>query len=148
MSSSIQEQIQADVKQALKEKRTEERTVLRSIMSELKNAQIEKEEFSDEDAIEVLTKLVKQRKQAAEEYREGERSDLAKQEEQEAQIIERYLPEAMSEETLEHEVEAVVNELGEDADLGTVMKNVMPRVKGKADGSMVQQKVREKLGMA
>jgi len=146
--SSIQEQIQADLKQALKEKRTEERNVLRSVMSELKNAQLEKDTFSDEDAISVLTKLVKQRKQSAGEYREAERTDLAEKEEYEIGIIERYLPEAMSEEEVEQEVNAVMNELGEEADLGTVMKHVMPRVKGKADGSVVQQKVREKLGMA
>ncbi|PSO44558.1 MAG: glutamyl-tRNA amidotransferase [Parcubacteria group bacterium SW_4_49_11] len=146
--SSIQEQIQADLKQALKEKRTEERNVLRSVMSEFKNAQLEKDTFSDEDAISVLTKLVKQRKQSAGEYREAERTDLAEKEEYEIGIIERYLPEAMSEEEVEQEVNAVMNELGEEADLGTVMKHVMPRVKGKADGSVVQQKVREKLGMA
>jgi uncharacterized protein YqeY len=146
--ASIQEQIQADLKQALKEKRTEERNVLRSVMSEFKNAQLEKDTFSDEDAISVLTKLVKQRKQSAGEYREAERTDLAEKEEYEIGIIERYLPEAMSEEEVEQEVNAVMNELGEEADLGTVMKHVMPRVKGKADGSVVQQKVREKLGMA
>ncbi|MFB6225420.1 MAG: GatB/YqeY domain-containing protein, partial [Candidatus Paceibacteria bacterium] len=146
MSNSIEEQVKADLKQALKEKRNEERDVLRIVSSELKNAQIENSDFSEEDAIQVLTKLAKQRKQAAQEYRDANRDDLAKKEEAEAQIISRYLPEEMSEEEIEQHVEAVISELGEEAALGDVMKQVMPRVKGKADGSQVQQKVREKLG--
>ncbi len=146
MSASIPEQIQNDLKQALKEGRTEERNVLRTVMSELKNVQIEKDDFSDEDAISVLTKLQKQRKQSAEEYRNAGRDDLAEQEDKEAEIIAQYLPEAMSEEDLEREVDTVIAELGDDTDLGSVMKNVMPRVKGKVDGSLVQEKVREKLG--
>jgi len=148
MSDSIPEQVKADLKQALKDKRTQERDVLRMVSSELKNAQIENADFSDDDAIQVLTKLAKQRKQAAQEYRDANREDLAEKEESEAQIISRYLPEEMSEKEVEQHVEAVVSKLGSEADLGSVMKQVMPRVKGKADGALVQQKARERLGMA
>ena len=143
MSSALQERIQSDLKGALKEKRSDELSVLRGISSELKNAQLEKSDFTDEDAVGVLSKLVKQRKQSAAEYREAGREDLAEKEEYEIGIIARYLPEEMSEAEIDEVIKEVIAEQGEEADFGNVMKNTMAKVKGKADGNTVREKVKE-----
>lgn len=121
-------------------------SVLRFLLSAIKNREIEKRAPLDED--EVLAEVAssaKRRRESIEAFREGERTDLVEKEESELAILEEYLPRPMSPEEVRRVVAQVIEETGSrsPADMGKVMKELMPRVRGRADGKMVNQIVRE-----
>ena len=105
-------------------------------------------ELDDEEALQVISTYAKQRKDSIESYRGGGREDLAAREEAELKIIEEYLPAQMSEEELGRIVDEVIAECGASSpkEMGQVMKGVMARVSGQADGKAVNAIVRQKLG--
>jgi uncharacterized protein len=140
----ILEQVQDDVKAAMKAGEKDRVGQLRMIVNALQAE--EKEGKGDEVA--ALQRERKRRLDAAEELRKGERTDQADAEEAEAKLIEGYLPEQLSDEELSELVDAAVEEAGasEPKDMGGVMKVLMPKVGGRADGKRVSQAVREKLG--
>ena len=141
---SILEQVQEDVKQAMKAGEKDKVGALRMIVNALQAE--EKEGKGDEVA--ALQGERKRRLDAAEELRKGDREDQAKAEEMEAELIEGYLPEQLSDDELSELVSGAIEESGaSDAkDMGGVMKVLMPKVGGRADGKRVSQAVREKLG--
>lgn len=141
---SVLERVQDDVTTALKAGDRERVHALRLIASELQKAA--KEDKGDE--LEVLQRERKRRLEAAEAYREGGRADLAEGEEREAEIIQGYMPEQLSDEELEALVGDAVAESGASSpkEMGKVMSLVMPKAKGRADGKRVSELVREKLG--
>jgi uncharacterized protein len=141
---SILEQVQEDVKTAMKAGEKERVGRLRMLVNALQAE--EKEGKGDEVA--ALQRERKRRLDAAEALREGDRTDQAEAEEQEAKLIEGYLPEQLSDEELSDLVTGAVEEAGasEPKDMGGVMKVLMPKVGGRADGKRVSQVVREKLG--
>lgn len=143
------EEITKDMKQAMKNKQKDKMKVLRLLRSDLKKAKIDnrKEEFTEEDALSVITKAAKNRKESIESYKKGGRDDLVEEEKQELEIIEKYLPEQMSDDEIKELVEEVIEQTGASGmqDMGKVMGTIMPKVKGKADGSKVQSIVRSKL---
>jgi uncharacterized protein len=141
---SILEQVQEDVKTAMKAGERERVGQLRMLVNALQAEQ--KEGKGDEVA--ALQRERKRRLDAAEALREGERTELAGKEEAEAKLIEGYLPEQLSDEELDQLVAGAVEESGasEPKDMGGVMKVLMPKIAGKADGKRVSQAVREKLG--
>ena len=116
---------------------------LRLIASELQKAA--KEDGGEE--VEVLQRERKRRLEAAEAYRDGGRAELAEAEEREAEIIQSYLPEQLSEEEVDALVADVVAETGAASpkEMGKVMSLVMPKVRGRADGKLVSRLVKEKL---
>ncbi len=121
-------------------------SVLRLLLASIKNREIEKKEaLTDEEVLAEIASAAKRRKESLEAFREGERQDLVEKEEAELVILEEYLPEQISEEEVRRTVQDVVAEVGAQSpsDLGKVMKELMPRLKGKADGKMVNQIVRE-----
>jgi uncharacterized protein len=140
---SILEQVQQDVVQAMKAGERERVSALRMIVNAL---QQEAKEGKD-DEVAALQRERKRRLDAAEALREGGREEQAQSEEVEAQLIERYLPAQLSDEELEELVSAAVEEAGasEPKQMGEVMKALMPKVGGRADGKRVSQAVREKL---
>jgi len=142
--ASILEQVQSDVKEAMKAKERERVGALRMIVNALQAE--EKEGKGDEVA--ALQRERKRRLDAAEAYREGGRAEQAEVEEAEAKLIEDYLPAQLSDEELDELVAAAVEETGasEPKQMGEVMKALMPKVGGRADGKRVSQAVREKLG--
>lgn len=149
---SIKETILSDLKEAMKAKDKDKLRVLRSLKSKILEKEIEerkgdKVELSDEQVSDVLMKAAKQRKDSIQQYKDGNRVDLAEQEEQELEIIESYLPKMLSEEEIRELVNEVVDETGASgpADMGKVMGKIMPKIKGKADGSVVNRIVREVL---
>lgn len=145
---SLEQQLMEDMKAALKAGDRIRLETIRGLRAQLKNAQIEKgESLTEEDVIRVLMNAAKKRKEAIEQYRSLGKEDRAAEEEQELRIIQSYLPEQMSEEELARLIEDVVREVGATSikDMGKVMGAIMPRVKGKADGKVVQQMVRTKL---
>ena len=141
---SILERVQEDVKTAMKAGEKDKVGRLRMIVNAL---QQEAKEGKD-DEVAALQRERKRRLDAAEALREGGREDAARAEEDEAALIEGYLPAQLSDEELDELVSAAVEESGasEPKDMGGVMKALMPKVGGRADGKRVSAAVREKLG--
>ena len=140
--------LQEEMKQALKAKDTERVSVIRMLISEIKKVQIDKKkELSDDEIIEVIQKYAKQRKESIKQYRDAGREDLAQKEERELKIVSEFLPEQLSEDEIEKIVDQAIKETGASSmkDMGKVMKIVMEKVKGRADGSVVSKIVKGKL---
>jgi uncharacterized protein YqeY len=146
---SLKERLKADMKEALKSKDKVKLSTIRMINSLIKNAEIEKRgELTDDEIVQLLMKYAKQRREAIEMYEKGGRPDLVEKEKAELAVVESYLPEQLSEEELRQIVTQAIQELGATSvkDMGAVMKAVMPKVKGRADGSTVNRIVKELLG--
>lgn len=123
-------------------------SALRLIKSALHNKEIDaRRELNEEEVLQVLSSMVKQRKDSIEQFTNGGRMDLAEKEEKELQVIQEFMPEQMSEEDIEAEIVKAIDEVGATSprDMGKVMKVLMPILTGKADGKLVSQKVKEKL---
>ncbi len=144
---SILERIDGDLKVAMKSSDKVRVSTLRMVKASLKNLEIEKGELSDDDVIGMLSTLAKQRRESIAEFDKGGRRDLADQEREELAVILSYLPEQLSEEELADLVREAVRETGATSlkDMGRVMQSLMPRLKGRADGRLVSQKVKELL---
>ncbi len=132
---------------------------LTQVLRSLKAALLEKEiserkggeaKLSEEQVTQVLMKAAKQRKDSIEQYSNAGRDDLVAVEQKELEIIDSYLPKMMSEKEISSIVDEVMAETGASSpqDMGKVMGAIMPKVKGKADGSLVNKIVREKLSNA
>lgn len=108
----------------------------------------DRKEASDEDVMAIIGKEVKQRRDSMEEFKKGERMDLAEQEEKEVAVLQVYLPAQMSEEELRKVIQEVIASVGatSKADTGKVMGALMPRIKGKADGGMANKLLMGLLG--
>ena len=140
---SITEQVRGDMTTAMKAGEKDRVGALRLVLSELQKAQ--KDGFGDETA--VLRRERKRRLEAAEQFRDGGRPELADQEEAEARIIEGYLPAELGDAELDAIVQAAIAETGASGpkDMGQVMKAVMARAGGRADGKRASARVREAL---
>lgn len=139
---SVTETIRNDLTTAMKARDAERVSTLRMIQAALKNDQIEKgRELSDEEAMVVLRRAVKQRHDAAEQYDRGGRPELAEKERSEITLLEGYLPKAMSDDELEAKLRSIIEETGAASrkDSGRVMKEMMARHKGEVDGRRVQE---------
>lgn len=145
----LQERIPEDLKEALRGKRELELSVLRMLQSSIKNRQIDKQKkgLSDEEVIEVVAAEVKKRKEAASEFEKVNRQEAADREKAEIEILMKYMPAQMSEDEIRAEVVKAVAESGAGGlkDLGKVMKIIIPVLKGKADGTVINRIVREEL---
>ena len=141
---TVADQVKTDLAGAMKAGEKERVGALRLVLSSLQLAAKE----GDGDEVAVLRRERKRRLDAAEQYREGGRTDLADQEEGEAELIAAYLPEEMSDDELDALVTEAVAESGAAApnEMGKVMSILMPKVGGRADGKRVSAKVREALG--
>lgn len=140
---SLLEQIQEDTKTALKAGQKDTVQALRMLSSDLKNAAID----GNEDEIGVLQSARKKRLDAAQQYRDAGRAELADAEEREAELIQRYLPEQIGEAELTQIIKEAIEQTGASSpkDMGQVMKAVMGQTKGRADGSQVSALVKEQL---
>ena len=141
---SATEQVKSDLTGAMKAGEKERVGALRLVLSSLQLAAKE----GEDDEVAVLRRERKRRLDAAEQYRDGGRADLADQEEGEAEMIAAYLPAELSDEELDSIVSEAVAESGatEAKDMGKAMSIAMPKVGGRADGKRVSAKVREALG--
>ena len=145
---SLLDTIQSDMYAAMKSGDKHKSGTLRVALSKLKDKKIEKrEDLSDVEALKIIQNLVKQRKEAADIYKENGRNDLMENENAELEILNVYLPKMMSEDDLRVLVKKVVEETGASglSDIGKVMPEVMKQSAGKADGKMAQSIVRELL---
>ena len=162
----LQEKIRGNLNAALKEKRELETSVLRLVNAailnkekekryklskekpELKEEELEKEsQLTDEEVIDVISSEIKKRKEAIVLFEKGGRQDLVEKETKEKEILEKYLPEQLSEEEVKKLVNEAIAKTGakEIKDMGRVMAELMPQIKGKADSSLVSKIVKETL---
>lgn len=142
---SLYRKIEGDMRSAMKESNTVKLSVLRMLVSAVKTLEIDKKikELPETDVIQILQKQIKQHRESIEQFKKGNRSDLADKEMAELSILEAYLPPQLSETEVESLVKAVIAETGAatKADTGKVMKAVMEKAKGGCDGRTVNQVV-------
>lgn len=147
--SILKETMQA-MKDAMKAKDADTLAAVRAIRAAITNEQLELgvEELDEKDSIKVLQRLVKQRKDSAAIYKEQEREDLAETELAQAKVIEKYLPEQLSEEEVREVVQAVIDEVGAESmkDMGKVVGLANTRLAGKADGKTIASITKSILG--
>jgi len=140
----VAEALRAAMNAARKAQDKDRTLVLGTILANLKNREIElRRPATDDEVVEVLRKGIKIRREAVEQYRAGGRNDLADAEQAQIAVLEEFLPPAVDPE----EIRAAVREViaGGARDLGKVMGQIVPRYKGRADGKMINQIVREEL---
>jgi uncharacterized protein YqeY len=145
---NLQGKVQEDIKVSMKAKDGTKVSVLRFLMAAIKNREIElKDSLDDEQVLQEIVSSAKKRRESIEAFRDAGREDLAVKEEAELAILEEYLPEQLSAEEIRKVVQEAILSVGASspADMGKIMKEVMPQVRGKADGKMVNQIVKESL---
>ncbi len=144
----LRERIPEDIRSALRQKRSLELNVLRMLQASIKNREIESRgELNDEQVVQVISSEIKKRREAEQEYMKVSREDAAKLERLEIDILMKYMPEQLSEEEIVARCLEVISDVGAHGlrDMGAVMKSVMSRLKGKADGKLINHIVREEL---
>jgi uncharacterized protein len=162
----LREQINKDLNEAFKGREELKVSVLRMLTAALLNKEkekrykiskensgmeekelAEKSGLSDEEIIDVISSEVKKRKESAQEYEKAGRTELAEKEKKETEILQKYLPEQLSEEEVKKIVQEAIEQAGakDQKDMGKVMGALMPKVKGKADGGLVSKIVKELL---
>jgi len=144
----IKERLQEDMKSAAKEKAKARLSTLRLALAAVQNKEKElRKELSEEEAIQVISGLVKKGKESIEQFKAGQRADLVAKEEQEIAILQAFLPQQLTPKELEGEVAKAVEEAGASTpqDMGKVMRILMPRIAGRAEGKVVNELVRKRL---
>ena len=145
---SLIRRIEEELKSARLARDSERRDALSLVLNALRGAEKELERsLSDDEELQVLRRERKRRLEAAEAFRAGGREEQAEDEEYELEVLEEFMPEPLSEDELEEIIDDVISEVGATSirDLGRVMAGVMHQVSGRADGSTVNQLVKEKL---
>lgn len=144
----LKEKLLQDMKEAMKARDKLRLSTIRMLNSLIKNAEIEKRKnLTDGEITQLLMKYAKQRRESIEMYEKGGRQDLVDKEKTELRIVESYLPKQLTEAELKRLVKEAIESTGANSpkDIGKVMKYVMPKVEGKADGSAVNKIARELL---
>ncbi|HET7129287.1 MAG TPA: GatB/YqeY domain-containing protein [Gaiellaceae bacterium] len=142
------EELEGEVKEAMRAGDAARRDALRLILASLKSAEKDLlRPLHEEEELQVLQRERKKRIEAAEAFRSGGREEQAAKEDAERDVLEEFMPEPLSEEELERILDDAIAENGATSmrDMGRVMKDVMPQVAGRADGTVVSQMLREKL---
>ena len=145
MASQLKSRLQADLNQSRKQRDKQRTLVLSTILADLRYREIEDgREATDDIAVQVVSRAIKQRKDAAEQMRAGGREELAAVEDAQAEILAAYLPEGIGED----EVRALVREAiaGGAKEMGSIMATLMPKIRGRFDGKEANRIVREELG--
>jgi uncharacterized protein len=145
---SLLERLNNDMKQAMKNKEKDKLVVIRMIKAAIQNERIKLgRDLSEEDELSVLSREVKQRKDSLHEFEKAGREDLVDKIRAELKHVEIYMPEQLSEEELAEIVKQAIEETGASSkkEMGKVMAALMPKVKGKADGSLVNKLVQQHL---
>jgi len=145
---SLLKRIDEDLKVAMKSSDTVRVSVLRMAKAAIKNVQIDKNrELSDEEILSVLSSMGKQRRESIEQFSKADREDLAGIERQELSMLQSYMPAQLSVEEVEKLIIQAIQESSakSEADMGKVMKVLMPKIKGVADGKWVNTRVKELL---
>jgi uncharacterized protein len=146
---SLLNRLNDDMKQAMKNKEKDKLSVLRMLKAALQNEAIKlgKSELSEDEELTVLSRELKQRKDSLQEFENAGRADLVEKTKAEIEVVQSYMPKPLTEEELLEIVKQTIAEVGASskADMGKVMGAIMPKVKGKADGSLVNKLVQQQL---
>ena len=145
---SLKEQLTTDMKEAMKSHDKDRLAVIRMVSGAIRQQEIDgQKELSDEDVIAVMSKEIKMRKDSIEEFKKGGREDLIAKTQAEIDVLMPYMPAQLSEDEVRELVKAAVAETGAATpkDMGKVMGALMPKVKGRADGKLVNTLVRSML---
>jgi uncharacterized protein len=145
---SLLDRLNQDMKQAMKNKDKEKLSVIRMVKSSLQNEGIKLGKvLSEDEELQVLTREMKQRKDSLLEFEKAGRDDLVNNLKQEIVVLNEYMPAQMSEEELKTVIQETIEQTGaaSKADMGKVMGAIMPKVRGKADGAMVNRLVQQLL---
>ncbi|RKN86963.1 GatB/YqeY domain-containing protein [Paenibacillus ginsengarvi] len=145
---SLSERLNEDMKQAMKNQDKFRLSVIRMIRSAIKNVEIDqKKTLSDEEVLDILNREIKQRKDSLQEFEKAGRDDLAETVKEEIEVIAVYMPQQFTEEEIHAIVQQTIQETGASskADIGKLMGALMPKVKGRADGKLVNQLVQKLL---
>ena len=146
---TLAEKINNDLKEAMKNKDSFKLGVIRMVKGAMQLAKPNpREELTDDDVITVISKQIKMRNDSIKEFEAAGRSDLVEQNKKEIEILNTYMPKQLSEEELTEIIDKVFEEVKPTSqkDMGLIMKNISPLVKGKADMSLVNKLVKERLG--
>jgi len=138
----LTEQIRADLTESMKARTADRTSTLRMLQAALKNEQINAgHELSDEEAMSIIRKAVKQRLDSIEQYTKGNRADLAAKEAAEIETLKTYMPPELSDAELESGLREIITSTGAQSkkDLGKVMKEASARYKGRAEGKKIQE---------
>ena len=145
----LREKIEADTKDALKTGAKDKLSTLRMLNAALKNKQIDKRRpLTEEEVLETVISLIKQRKDSIEQFGRGGRQDLVDKEKAEVSVLEEYLPAQLSRAEIEAMVRDAIAQSGAQGprDMGKVMKALIPLVGGRADGKLISELVKNALG--
>ena len=148
--ATLKDRLKTDLTSAMRSKDELRMATIRMALTSITNAEVagtQARELSEDEVITILTKEAKKRREAAQAFRDGGRSDRAEREDAEAAVIADYLPEPLSDDELARLVDAAIAESGAESprDMGKVMRLVQPQVAGRADGSRVAAAVRARL---
>lgn len=145
----LRDSIADDMRAAMKARDQVRVSTLRMLMTGVKNAEVERgHQLSDDEVVEVVAREAKRRRESIEAFEKGGRQDLVDQERAELAVLQSYLPERLSDDELARLVDEAIAEAGASApkEMGAVMKVLMPKVKGRADGAAVSALVKSRLG--
>ena len=145
---TLKEQIQEDFKASMRNKEQTRKSVLTMLRAAIKQREIdERIELDEEAIIQIISKQVKQKENTIFEFEKGNRSDLVQMTKEEIVILKGYLPAPLSEEALDELVQSAVTKVGAVSikDMGKVMSAIVPQLKGRANGAIVSQKVKQVL---
>ncbi len=144
----MKQKILNDLKNAMKNQNKELLSVVRMVKGAIQMEEIKvKHELSDDEVIGIIAREIKTRKESIKEFEKGNRTDLIEQTKKEIDILNRYMPEQMNEEEINATIDSVFAKVNptKPSDMGAIMKEITPLVKGKADMSLVSSKIKEKL---
>ena len=142
---SLKKELMEDLKTSMKNKDSIRKNTITMVRAAIKQIEVdEKVELQDEEILEIISKQLKERKNAIEDFKKGERQDLVELTEKEMEILLEYLPKQLTEAEVEEIVRETIEEVQAHSmkDIGIIMKSVMPKVKGRTDGNIVNKIVK------
>jgi len=145
---SLEERLVEEMKQAMKSNDKLRLSTIRMIRSSMKNKEIElRKKLEDEDIVKVIQVMVRKGEESVEQFQAGKRVDLVEKETKEIEILKSFLPQPLSQEEILKIIDQSIEETQASSpkDIGKVMKSVMPKIGGKADGKLINQLVKERL---
>ncbi len=145
---SLEERLVEEMKQAMKSNDKLRLSTIRMIRSSLKNKEIElRKKLEDEDVVKVIQVMVRKGEESVEQFQTGGRGDLVEKEKKEIEILKSFLPQPLTQEEILKIIDQSIQETQASSlkDIGKVMKSVMPKIGGKADGKLINQLVKERL---
>ena len=145
---SLKQKLQEDLKSSMKNKDTNKKSVITLIRASIKQYEVDNRvELGDEEITDLIAKQLKQTRDSRDEFAKAGREDLVEKADAEIEILKEYLPQQLSEEELNEIVISTISELGATSmkDMKNIMSSIMPKVKGRADGKLINELVKKNL---